>query len=417
MALFNYATKEITLKVVYYGPGLCGKTTNLQYLHASMSPEKTGKLLSLSTDADRTLFFDFMPVHLGRIKDFNVRFQLYTVPGQVRYNATRKLVLKGADAVVFVADSQRALKEQNVESLENMRENLTANNIDPDDIPVILQYNKRDLPNTLSPGELDQDLNAGGNTAIHAVAVDGTGVEETFKLVTRRLLDHISRKHNVQIEPPAGGDTAEAAAPAEPAKNRPIHIAVEDRGARALHDQPASVESLLSEAEIEKDLLEASMSAEEEPAAGEASSWGGFPEGTLESAGSARGNESGGNDAAGGPGDGTLGEGLPGGDETHFPWDTAELEDVRTELEDMLSAGPPKGAGPRAAPRASARGGGPGAREATPELSGLLTRVLEELRETKEQQKRILSSLKTIELALLKSGKSAATRGQGRTGL
>jgi signal recognition particle receptor subunit beta len=145
MALFNYATKEITLKIVYYGPGLSGKTTNIQHLHAALNPETKGKLLSLATESYRTLFFDFLPVELGKIKDFSIRFQLYTVPGQVRYNATRKVVLKGADAVVFVADSQRDMKDQNIESLENMRENLISNNINPDEIPVVLQYNKRDL--------------------------------------------------------------------------------------------------------------------------------------------------------------------------------------------------------------------------------------------------------------------------------
>ena len=118
MALFNYATKEITIKIVYYGPGLSGKTTNLQYLHSIFDPSRRGKLLSLATEADRTLFFDFLPIEMGKISDFSLRFQLYTVPGQVRYNATRKLVLKGADAVVFVADSQREMKEQNIESLK-----------------------------------------------------------------------------------------------------------------------------------------------------------------------------------------------------------------------------------------------------------------------------------------------------------
>lgn len=202
MALFNYASKEITLKVVYYGPGLSGKTTNLQRLHASMTPERKGKLLSLSTEADRTLFFDFLPVALGKIKEFNIRFQLYTVPGQVRYNATRKLVLKGADAVVFVADSQKAMKDQNIESFRNMRENLVSNNINPDEIPVVLQYNKRDLKTILSIEELNADLNPGDYPITEASAVTGLGVDDTFKLITRLLLKYISKKHNVQIEAP-----------------------------------------------------------------------------------------------------------------------------------------------------------------------------------------------------------------------
>jgi signal recognition particle receptor subunit beta len=211
MALFNYASKEITLKIVYYGPGLSGKTTNLQFLHSTMDPDRKGKLLSLATEADRTLFFDFMPVTLGKIKDFNVRFQLYTVPGQIRYNATRKLVLKGADAVVFVADSQHDMREQNIESLLNMRENLSANNIDPDDIPVVLQYNKWDLKNIMSAEELDRDLNEDGqHQRLVAVATNGTGVEDTFEAVTGLMLKHISRKHNVDIQPAAPGEAAEA---------------------------------------------------------------------------------------------------------------------------------------------------------------------------------------------------------------
>lgn len=209
MALFNYASKEITLKVVYYGPGLSGKTTNLQHLHSSLPSEQKGKLLSLSTEADRTLFFDFLPVALGKIRDFTVRFQLYTVPGQVRYNATRKLVLKGADAVVFVADSQREMREQNIESFHNMRENLVSNNIEPDDIPVVLQYNKRDLGNILLAEELDKDLNQNHYHAISSVATSGKGVEETFQLITKLMLKHISQKHKVDIQPLSEEETAE----------------------------------------------------------------------------------------------------------------------------------------------------------------------------------------------------------------
>ncbi|VAX31649.1 gliding motility protein MglA [hydrothermal vent metagenome] len=200
MALFNYATKEITLKVVYYGPGLSGKTTNLQKLHSVLSPERRGKLLSLATEADRTLFFDFMPVELGKIKDFSIRFQLYTVPGQVRYNATRKLVLKGADGVVFVADSQRMMREQNSESLANMRENLLANNLDPSDIPVIFQYNKRDLDDIMSVDELNRELNPDSFPYFEAVAIDGQGVRETFNTATKLILKYISRKHRIDVK-------------------------------------------------------------------------------------------------------------------------------------------------------------------------------------------------------------------------
>jgi signal recognition particle receptor subunit beta len=202
MALFNYATKEITIKIVYYGPGLSGKTTNLQYLHSIFDPSKRGKLLSLATEADRTLFFDFLPIEVGKISDFSIRFQLYTVPGQVRYNATRKLVLKGADAVIFVADSQREMKEQNIDSLKNMHENLVANNIDPYEIPIIMQYNKRDIKNILSVDELNKDLNEEVKHEYReAIAIDGTGVEDTFKRITKLVIDGISKKHKVNLQP------------------------------------------------------------------------------------------------------------------------------------------------------------------------------------------------------------------------
>jgi signal recognition particle receptor subunit beta len=201
MALFNYATKEITIKIVYYGPGLSGKTTNLQYLHSFFDPSKRGKLISLATEADRTLFFDFLPIELGKINDFSIRFQLYTVPGQVRYNATRKLVLKGADAIIFVADSQRDMREPNIESLRNMKENLISNNIEPDDIPIMYQYNKRDLRNILSVEELNSDLNPGMKYDYReGVAVKGTGVEETFRYVTRLVIKRISEKHGIREE-------------------------------------------------------------------------------------------------------------------------------------------------------------------------------------------------------------------------
>ncbi len=217
MALFNYATKEITLKIVYYGPGLSGKTTNLQYLHSILNPENKGRLLSLSTEADRTLFFDFLPVELGKIRDFSIRFQLYTVPGQVRYNATRKVVLKGADAVVFVADSQRDMREQNIESFENMRENLLSNNINPDEVPIVLQYNKRDLGNIASVEELDADLNRNQYHFVESSAISGAGVEDSFRLITRLLLKHISRKHQIEIQP---SKEKEAVSPQPPAGNK-----------------------------------------------------------------------------------------------------------------------------------------------------------------------------------------------------
>lgn len=199
MALFNYTTKEITIKVVYYGPGLSGKTTNLQYLHYILNSNKKSKLVSLPTETDRTLFFDLLPIDLGKIRDFSVRFQLYTVPGQVRYNATRRLVLKGADAIVFVADSQKEMKEHNIESFKNMRENLLTHNIDPDKVPILLQYNKRDLTNILSVDELNKDLNQGGKYQfIEAIATEGIGVKESFQSITAQVIDEIEKKQKIK---------------------------------------------------------------------------------------------------------------------------------------------------------------------------------------------------------------------------
>ncbi len=202
MALFNYTAKEITLKLVYYGPGFSGKTTNLQNLHTILPSDSRGKLISLTTEADRTLFFDFLPVDIGKVKEFNIRFQLYTVPGQVRYNATRRLVLRGADAVIFVADSQKEMKDQNIESYNNMRENLTVNNIDPDEIPIIFQYNKRDVKNVMSVGELNADINKDNAPFFESSAVEGKGVKETFKEATDILIKHIAKKHKVDIDAP-----------------------------------------------------------------------------------------------------------------------------------------------------------------------------------------------------------------------
>ena len=215
MALFNYATKELTLKVVYYGPGLSGKTTNIQHLHRSIQPEKRGKLLSLATETDRTLFFDFLPVELGKVNDFDVRFQLYTVPGQIRYNSTRRLVLKGADAVVFVADSQREMKAFNKESLESMIDNLRANGLDPDEIPVVLQYNKRDLKNIMPVEELDADLNLKGHPVFLASAVAGQGVDDTFKGIIKILMSDLAEKQKLSAVKSSEAAVAKASAKAE----------------------------------------------------------------------------------------------------------------------------------------------------------------------------------------------------------
>jgi signal recognition particle receptor subunit beta len=195
MSLFNFATKELTLKIVYYGPGLGGKTTNLQYLHSVLNPESRGKLLSLATEVDRTLFFDFLPVSLGKIKGFTIKIQLYTVPGQVYYNATRKLVLRGADAVVFVASSQKGMRQENIDSLKNMWENLSSNNLDPETIPTVIQYNKRDLPDIDTISELNSYLNFKKYPYTEGIAIEGIGVKETFKLVTKLLLSDVHKKY------------------------------------------------------------------------------------------------------------------------------------------------------------------------------------------------------------------------------
>ena len=188
MALFNHATKEVTAKLVYYGPGLCGKTSNLQWIHGRLPAGTTGKLVSLETQTDRTLFFDFLPPDVGTVRGMRLRLQLYAVPGQVFYENTRRVVLKGCDAVVFVADSQAAMLDANAESLRSLRQNLLLNEVDPE-IPQVLQYNKRDLPSALPVAVLNARLNARNLPWFEAVAVRGTGVEETLRGVTRLLFD------------------------------------------------------------------------------------------------------------------------------------------------------------------------------------------------------------------------------------
>jgi mutual gliding-motility protein MglA len=194
MVLFNYATRELTAKVVYYGPGLCGKTTNLEFIHKNL-PEKTrGKMLSLATQTDRTLFFDFLPIDLGSIKGMKTRVQLYTVPGQVFYDATRKLVLKGADGIVFVVDSQKEMLNSNLESWQNLKQNLAENNIDVNTIPIVIQYNKRDLPNVLPVKQLNSKLNDVKAESFEAVAISGKGVQETLKGIAKLVLVNLAQR-------------------------------------------------------------------------------------------------------------------------------------------------------------------------------------------------------------------------------
>ncbi|MEW6685103.1 MAG: ADP-ribosylation factor-like protein [Candidatus Edwardsbacteria bacterium] len=195
MSLINYSSREITCKIVYYGPGRCGKTTNLQYIYSRIPPDKKGSMVSLATERDRTLFFDFLPLDLGEICGYKTRVQLYTVPGQVYYNSTRKLVLQGADGVVFVVDSQIEMFEENVASLRNLGENLATQNYDIYTIPLIIQYNKRDLPNILPVEELDGKLNFRKVLAFSAVATRGVGVFDTLKAIGTLVLQSLSNKY------------------------------------------------------------------------------------------------------------------------------------------------------------------------------------------------------------------------------
>ena len=193
MSFINYSQKEINCKIVYYGPGLCRKTTNLQYIYNKTSPETKGKLISLSTETDRTLFFDFLPLALGEIRGFRTRFHLYTVPGQVFYDASRKLILKGVDGVVFVADSQLERMEANMESLENLSVNLAEQGYDFNKVPTVMQYNKRDLPNAVSIEEMRKSLNRRGIPEYQAVAPNGVGVFDTLKSVAKLVLTELRK--------------------------------------------------------------------------------------------------------------------------------------------------------------------------------------------------------------------------------
>jgi len=202
MVLFNYATKEITAKIVYYGPGLCGKTTNLQFVYDSLPSNNKSKMLSLATKTDRTLFFDFLPLDLGKIRGMRTKLQLYTVPGQVYYNSTRQLVLKGADGVVFVADSQDHATDANIESLQNLEDNLKRQGVRIREIPLVIQYNKRDLPNALGIPDLDAEINKLGVPHFESVATTGIGVEETLKGVTSLVLQHLIKKYGLEGSEP-----------------------------------------------------------------------------------------------------------------------------------------------------------------------------------------------------------------------
>jgi len=243
MVLFNYATKEITAKIVYYGPGLCGKTTNLQFIYDSLPSNNKSKMLSLATKTDRTLFFDFLPLDLGKIRGMRTKLQLYTVPGQVYYNSTRQLVLKGADGIVFVADSQDFALDANAESLQNLEDNLKRQGVRIREIPLVLQYNKRDLPNALPVKEIDDAINKLHVPTFESVATTGIGVEAALQGITQLVLTHLVKKYGlegsepvdreiqilnpVSAERPAGDslwdedDSPPAAAPPPPPAPRP----------------------------------------------------------------------------------------------------------------------------------------------------------------------------------------------------
>ena len=188
MTFINYASREINCKIVYYGPGLGGKTTNLQYIYDSTAAQAKGKLISLATETDRTLFFDFLPLDLGTVRGFKTRFHLYTVPGQVFYDASRKLILKGVDGVVFVADSQRERMDANIESLFNLESNLKQHGYDLMKVPYVLQLNKRDLPNVISPADLKAELLRKEEPVFEGVANRGVGVFDTLKAVAKQVL-------------------------------------------------------------------------------------------------------------------------------------------------------------------------------------------------------------------------------------
>jgi signal recognition particle receptor subunit beta len=193
MTFINYASREINCKIVYYGPGLCGKTTNLQWIYDKTNPNAKGKLISLATETDRTLFFDFLPLELGTVRGFKTRFHLYTVPGQVFYDASRKLILKGVDGVIFVADSQNERMDANVEAIDNLQVNLKAQGYDLMGIPYVLQLNKRDLPNVAPVDEMVKLLRKKGEPVFEAVASKGNGVFETLKGVAKLVLQELTK--------------------------------------------------------------------------------------------------------------------------------------------------------------------------------------------------------------------------------
>ena len=236
MVFFNYSTMQMTAKVVYYGPGLCGKTTNLQYIYTHTANDSRGEMVSLETETDRTLFFDLLPIDVGSIGGFNTRIQLYTVPGQVFYNTTRKLVLKGVDGVVFVADSQRPMLQANAESLRNLENNLAEMGLSIDTIPIVLQFNKRDLPDVVPVDEMVRMLNPKAWPAYEASAVTGLGVFDTLKGISKLTLINL-KKRLTKMEPGS-----------RPAPPRPATVAASSVGSTVAVARPVSVATAAAQA-------------------------------------------------------------------------------------------------------------------------------------------------------------------------
>jgi signal recognition particle receptor subunit beta len=297
MVFFNYATMQMAAKIVYYGPGLCGKTTNLHHIYGRTAPDSRGEMVSLETETDRTLFFDLLPLDVGVISGFKTRVQLYTVPGQVFYNTTRKLVLKGVDGIVFVADSQRAMKDANIESFANLKTNLAEIGVSLDEVPLAFQYNKRDLANILSVQELDEELNRDkAHESYEASAILGQGVFETLKAISRLTLRSLKKRMSGEDRParpatppapkpppsrevpPPPLPSASAPPPvveAKPAVPTPGEVAEAERATIALSRPPVGepmrvprpVDNGPAEIEFEPDSVSFAESAPDAPAA------------------------------------------------------------------------------------------------------------------------------------------------------
>lgn len=241
MVQINFAAREINCKIVYYGPGRSGKTTNLEQIHATSPKKCVGEMVSIATETDRTLFFDFLPLDIGKVAGMQVRFQLYTVPGQVYYNATRKLVLQGVDGVVFVADSQRAMFEENVESLQNLFDNLRENGYDPDTIPLVMQWNKQDLPDLTPIEELEAKLNPKGLPSNGAVAIHGKGVFESLKKIAYLVLEKLNKEYGggkKEEEEKKAAEAAERKAVAAASPKAPAAVAAPVAAASAKPPAP-----------------------------------------------------------------------------------------------------------------------------------------------------------------------------------